>query len=132
MIAFDLVFLARMPSLSSELKAARAALDRVSSLGPSLPGPVRPMVEARRALLAALRGNHRAAQAACEASKEASGESIPHLDAWNRLFLGWHHRLLGNGEQAREELSRALAFFSAGEDPLRRKSSPSSSLFERT
>jgi DNA-binding NtrC family response regulator len=119
MIAFDLVFLAECHLFRGEWKAARAALDRASSLGPTLPAPALAMVEARRALLAALRGDKRAFLAAWKASGEARREPVPpYLDAWNRVFLGWALRLLSQSEKAKEQLEAAVAFFSRVDVPL--------------
>jgi two-component system NtrC family response regulator len=111
MAAFDLVHLGECRLFQGEPRAARAAFDRALGLRSPADLPISSMVEARRATLAALRGDLRGYQAAHTACAESSLHGIEYVRAWNRVFLGWAHRLMSHPEEAEDELTKALAFF---------------------
>ncbi len=114
LVAFDLVYLGECHLFRGEAKAALAVFERALDLGASLPGPVKPMIAARRAQIAGLRGDSRGAVEACSAWEEGeqgAAPGVPYLDGWNRIFLGWSRRLIGAYEKATEDLERARAFF---------------------
>ncbi|MBI4602411.1 MAG: sigma 54-interacting transcriptional regulator [Planctomycetes bacterium] len=107
---FDLVYLGECHLFRGEVEAAEDAFGRATSLGPSMAPPVASMVAARRAAALALRDRARDARAACAAAGEMPA-SIPFVDAWNKVFLGWAHRLLGQRAEASGRLEEARAFF---------------------
>jgi DNA-binding NtrC family response regulator/tetratricopeptide (TPR) repeat protein len=106
--AFDLVYLGECRLFRGETASALAALDRAGSMS-SAPLPIASMVSARRAVLAALRGDIRGASDACRAAEAASAPA--YLVAWNRVFVGWARRLAGQGSEAAAALEEARAFF---------------------
>ena len=110
MASFDLVHLGDCRLFRGELKAAAAAYDRAAASS-SAPTPIRSMVEARRALLGALRGNKRVFRSALSAFEAAPRHGIAHVCATCSLFLGWAHRLLGKHAEAERLLEGARAFF---------------------
>jgi len=113
--AFDLVYLGECHLFRGEAKAAQAAFERAVSRGPAAPAPIQAMVDSRRAVLAALRGELSAARKSCAsvplASPATSAAGIPYLDAWNRLFAGWALRLCGRHADAAAALEDARTFF---------------------
>jgi DNA-binding NtrC family response regulator/tetratricopeptide (TPR) repeat protein len=107
--SFDLVYLGECQVFRGEFEAAEGALARALSLGGPAAVHVAAMVRARRAVLLALRGKPKDARAACFDGAESS--SIPFVDAWNDVFLGWACRLVGSPQEASRRLERARAFF---------------------
>ncbi len=91
LVAFELVFLGECHLFQGEARAAGAAFERAAGLGPSAPPPILSMVEARRAALAALRGDSRGAKRSLLPLAPRSGGEVPYVDAWNRVFRGWAH-----------------------------------------
>jgi DNA-binding NtrC family response regulator/Tfp pilus assembly protein PilF len=111
-VAYDLAYLGECHLFRGEARAARAAFERALGLDPGPSSPLRAMVEARQASLAALRGEMREARAFASSGAARTSGGVPYLDAWNRVFLGWAQRLLGAAEDARKTLQGARAFFS--------------------
>lgn len=117
LVAFDLVYLGECHLYRGETKSALAAFERTLGLGAQLPAPVTAMVEARRAILASLRGDGQEARRAWEACANSSSGMIPYPEAWNHTFLGWSRRLLGERDGARSDLERARVFFRRAKVP---------------
>jgi DNA-binding NtrC family response regulator len=111
LVGFDLAYLGECHLLSGDLRAARRAFERALRLEAKLPAPVRAMVAARQAALAALACRRAEARAACETCTALGRGTVPFLESGNRLFLGWAHRLLGERNKARAALAGALRFF---------------------
>ncbi|MCZ6792408.1 MAG: sigma 54-interacting transcriptional regulator, partial [Planctomycetota bacterium] len=116
-VAFDWMFLGECHLFRGEAKAAQAAFERALGPGSRVPQPVMAMVEARRAALAAIRGENREARRAAAACGDVPLEAFPYVEASNSVFLGWARRLLGQREAARDELKRAARFFSRARLP---------------
>jgi DNA-binding NtrC family response regulator/Tfp pilus assembly protein PilF len=109
--AFDLVYLGECRLFRGEAKAADACFERALERRPSPPAPIAPMVESRRAALAALRGDMKGARERLASMRESPLSGVAYLDAWNRVFLGWARRLSGDREGAAASLEAARAFF---------------------
>ncbi|MBI4606285.1 MAG: sigma 54-interacting transcriptional regulator [Planctomycetes bacterium] len=110
--AFDLVYLGECHLFRGEARAAQAAFERALSRGREAPAPLPAMVEARRAVLAALRGDLRGARESSAACLARPAADIPYLDAGNRVFAGWARRLCGQHDGAKAALEEAREFFS--------------------
>src|SRR5262249_57511822 len=95
-----------------EAKAARAAFNGALNLDVRPSEPLEAMVKARRAALAALCGEDREARALATSLAETASVHVTFLEAWDRIFLGWAQRLLGQWEEAAANLEAAREFFS--------------------
>ena len=89
------------------------AEDALVSMAQTAQSPVvRRLALARLALLQALSGQRSSASKAIhEYSQLGAPPVIPFLDAWDRVFLGWAHGLLGEPEKSKERLQAAGVFF---------------------
>jgi transcriptional regulator with AAA-type ATPase domain len=117
MTAFELVYLAECHLHRGETRAAREALRRAEAVRPSPPGPIRAMAAARRAALAALRGERKEAEEECAAARRGLDGKVAYVDAWNRVFIGWALRLAGRADDARDDLEGARSFFATAKVP---------------
>jgi DNA-binding NtrC family response regulator/tetratricopeptide (TPR) repeat protein len=109
--AFEHVHIGECRLYRGEWKAAREALATAIERAPASASPVRAIVFARRAALAALEGDAKNALSACELWREARGCGISYLENWDRIFIGWAYRLSGDPDRARGELEEARRFF---------------------
>ena len=110
-VAFDLVYLCECHIFRGELKAAQAALNRIERLDASPPPPIPAMVEARRALIAARRGDRALPSRSSRKREETNAGAMDYLTAWNRIFWAWAHRLTGDFSRAQDLLESARSFF---------------------
>jgi two-component system NtrC family response regulator len=115
--AFEHVYIGECRVYRGEWKAAREALATALDRAPATASPVRAMVFARKAALAALEGDGKEALSAFERWREARGCGIPYLENWDRIFIGWAYRLSGDPDRARGELEEARRFFARARVP---------------
>jgi DNA-binding NtrC family response regulator/tetratricopeptide (TPR) repeat protein len=108
--AFDEVYGAEALIFLGRYAEAAGRLRKLS--GAEVPGRLKKMALARLALLGAFTAGKKVLEGAVESYGRLSGErSVPYLDAWDGLLLGWAFSSMGDPERARRHRESAEAFF---------------------